>query len=62
MHTATPIVHEQNPHKGQCLCFIQQIYVIEPRSDKRDLLAIKVKSEIITEKERPSCYEQLQKI
>ena len=34
----------------------------EPRSDKRDLLAIKVKSEILTEKERPSCCEQLQKI
>ena len=34
----------------------------EPRSDKRDLLAIKVKSEIFTEKERPSCCEQLQKI
>ena len=36
--------------------------VYEPRSDKRDLLAIKVKSEISTEKERPSCCEQLQKI
>ena len=34
----------------------------EPRSDKRDPLAIKVKSEIFTEKERPSCCEQLQKI
>ena len=34
----------------------------EPRSDKRDLLAIKVKSEIFKEKERPSCCEQLQKI
>ena len=34
----------------------------EPRSDKRDLLTIKVKSEISTEKERPSCCEQLQKI
>ena len=29
---------------------------------KRDLLAIKVKSEIFTEKVRPSCCEQLQKI
>ena len=37
-------------------------FIIEPRSDKRDLLAIKVKSEIFTEKERPSCCEQLQKI
>ena len=34
----------------------------EPRYDKRDLLAIKVKSEIFTEKERPSCCEQIQKI
>ena len=34
----------------------------EPRSDKRDRLAIKVKSEIFTEKEIPSCCEQLQKI
>ena len=34
----------------------------EPRSDKRDLLAIKVKSEIFTEKERPSHCEHLQKI
>ena len=34
----------------------------EPRSDKRDPLAVKVKSEIFTEKERPSCCEQLQKI
>ena len=33
-----------------------------PKSDKRDLLAINVKSKIFTEKERPSCYEQLQKI
>ena len=30
----------------------------EPRSDKRVLLAIKVKSEIFTEKERPSCCDQ----
>ena len=36
--------------------------IIEPRSDNRDLLAIKFKSEIFTEKERPSCCEQLQKI
>ena len=36
--------------------------VIEPRSDNRDLLAIKVKSAIFIEKERPSCCEQLQKI
>ena len=35
---------------------------IEPRSDKRDLLAIKVKNEIFIEKERPSCCKQLQKI
>ena len=34
----------------------------EPRSDRRDLLAVKVKSEIFTEKERPSCCEQFQKI
>ena len=37
-------------------------HLIEPRSDKRDLLAIKVKSQIFTEKERPSFCEQLQKI
>ena len=30
----------------------------EPRSDKRDLLAIKVKGEIFTQKETPSCCEQ----
>ena len=34
----------------------------EPRSDRRDLLAIKVKSEIFTEKERPSCCKHLEKI
>ena len=38
---------------------IKQEYIIEPRSDNRDLLAIKVKSEIFTETERPSCCEQL---
>ena len=36
--------------------------VFEPRSDRRDILAIKVKIEIFTEKERSSCCEQLQKI
>ena len=30
---------------------MKKIYTIEPRSDKRDPLAIKVKSEIFTEKE-----------
>ena len=39
-----------------------QNIIYEPRSDKRDLLAIKSKSEIFTEKERPSYCEQLQKI
>ena len=34
----------------------------EPRSDRRDLLTIKVKSEIFTEKEKTSCCNQLQKI
>ena len=34
----------------------------EPRSDRRDLLAIKVQIEIFTEKERAGCCEQLQKI
>ena len=38
------------------------VQTFEPRSDKRDFLPIKVKSEIFTEKERPSCCEQLQKI
>ena len=33
-----------------------------PRSDKRDLMAIYVKSEIFTEKESPSYCEQLLKI
>ena len=32
--------------------------IYESRSDRRDLLAIKVKSVIFTEKERPSCCEQ----
>ena len=36
--------------------------IYEPRSDRRDLLAMKVKSEIFAEKVRPSCCEQLQKI
>ena len=36
--------------------------IIETRSDRRDFLAIKVKSEIFTEKERPNCCEQFQKI
>ena len=38
------------------------VKIFEPRSDRRDLLAIKVNSEIFTEKERLSCCEQLQKI
>ena len=37
-------------------------HINEPRSDRSDLLAIKVISEIFTEKERHSCCEQLQKI
>ena len=36
--------------------------VYEPRSDRRDLLAIKVKSEIFTEKEKASCCDQFQTI
>ena len=45
-------------------CFISLLYLdlYEPRSDRRDLLAIKVESEIFTDKVRPSCCEQLQKI
>ena len=31
---------------------------LEPRSDRRDLLAIKAKSEIFTEKERASHCDQ----
>ena len=38
------------------------MYIYEPRSDRKDLLAIKEKREIFTEKERPSCCEQLQTI
>ena len=34
----------------------------EPRSDRRDHLAIKVRSEIFAEKVRSSCCEQLHKI
>ena len=34
---------------------IQYCIVYEPRSDRRDLLAIKVQSEIFTEKERAGC-------
>ena len=36
--------------------------IYESRFDRRDLLAIKAKSEILTKKERPSCCEQIQKI
>ena len=42
--------------------YILDMITYEPRSDRKGLLAIKVKSEIFTEKETPSCYEQLQKI
>ena len=45
---------------GYLFCLENNVY--EPRSDKMDLLAIKSKSEIFTEKERPSYCEQLQKI
>ena len=38
------------------------LLIYGPRSDKRDLMAIKVKSEIFTEKERRSYHEQLLKI
>ena len=44
----------------QIYIFCQQIY--EPRSDRRDLLATKVNSQIFTEEERPSNCEQLPKI
>ena len=37
-------------------------HLIGPRSDKRDLMALKVKSGIFTEKERPSYHKQLLKI
>ena len=43
------------------LCSQFAYYSYEPRSDRRDLLEIKVKSEIFTEKERSSCCESLQK-
>ena len=43
-------------------CVFMPLLIFESRSDKRDLLVIKVKSEIFTEKERPSCCEHLQKI
>ena len=46
---------------GKAIFYLHHIKY-EPRSDKRDLLAIKVKSEKFTETERPSCCEQLQKI
>ena len=36
--------------------------IIEPRSERRDLLATNVNSELFTEKERPRFCEQLQKI
>ena len=42
----------------QRLPFSKSVRPYEPRSDKRDLLAIKVKSEIFTQKEGPSCCEQ----
>ena len=37
------------------------VYTDEPRSDRRDLLAMKVKRQIFTEKIRCGC-EQIQKI
>ena len=47
------------------LCDIQapihQIYIIGPRSDKKDLKAL-VKNEIFTENERQSCCEQFLRI
>ena len=39
-----------------------KLNINEPRSDKRGLLTIKVKSEVLTKKERPSYCELLQKI
>ena len=50
--------------RNQILAYVHNVIfkTYEPRSDKRDLLAIKVKSEIFTEKERPSHCEHLQKI
>ena len=43
---------------------IKETKTFEPRSDRRDILAIKVNSEIFTEKERLTCSycEQLQRI
>ena len=38
------------------------IYIYGPRSDKRDLMAIKVKSNIFTQKERQPYCEHLLKI
>ena len=52
-----------NMQTSLCTCATRsECLTIEPRSDGRDLLAIKVKSEVFTEKERPSCCEELQKI
>ena len=44
------------------IVFIYIIHEYSPNTDKRGLLAIQAKSEIFTEKERPGCCEQLQKI
>ena len=42
--------------------YIIYVYIYGPRTDKRDLMAIKVKSNIFTQKERPTYCEQLMKI
>ena len=47
--------------KDRFYCIISSQYTYEPRSDRRDLLAIKVQIEIFTEKERAGCCEKLQK-
>ena len=39
-------------------CVIKGLPFYEPRSDRRDLLATKVKSEIFTEKESFGCCEE----
>ena len=47
---------ERNKNPGERTSIIDtETEAFEPRSDKRDPLAIKVKSEILIEKERPSC-------
>ena len=53
INRTTPVANVTEACTPSCI----HVRIYEPRSDKRVLLAIKVKCEILTEKERPSCCE-----